>query len=171
MSIFGTPTPAPVPKTKDVTRISFFYAAIIVVMVVAQLFTFDSFLSLLLSFDLPGGDRTAITIGALLVAAEVFALPFLLKMTISPAFRWFSLLCAGLVADIWIFLSLWVVLTDSLAENIGFLGTVVGMMPGWWSILISLSFGILAVWAAWGMWPLSQRPKKAVKRPAVKRKK
>lgn len=163
MSFFRTPTPAPVPKSKNVATISLFYATLLVVMVVAQLFTFESFLELLASFDLPGGRTTAYTIGSVLVAAQLFALPFLLRMAISPAFRMVSLLSAGLVADIWLFLTLWLVIVQPAATNVGFLGTVVETMPGWWAVCIALAFGILATWAAWGMWPSARRtpaPKK-----------
>ncbi len=153
MSFFRIPTPAPVPKSKNVATISLFYAVILVVMVVAQLFTFESFLELFGAFDLPGGLTTAYTLAAVLIAAQVFALPFLLRMPLSPAFRMVSLLSAGLVADIWLFLTLWLAIMQPAVTNVGFLGTVVETMPGWWAVCIALAFGILATWAAWGMWP------------------
>lgn len=159
MSFFRTPTPAPVPKTKDVRRISTFYAAIIVIMVVAQLFTFEAFLELFASFGLPGGAVTGYTVAAVLVAAQVFALPFLLRMAMSPAFRWVSLVCAGLIADIWLFVTAWILLTERDVATIGFLGTVVDTMPGWWAFFIAIAFAILAVWSLWGMWPGGARLK------------
>lgn len=134
---------------------SLFYAVLLVVMVVAQLFTFESFLELIGSFGLPGGLVTAYVVGAVLIAAQVFALPFLLRMSLSPAFRMLSLLLAGLVADIWLVLTLWLAITQPAVTNVGFLGTVVEVMPGWWAVCIAVAFGILATWAAWGMWPLS----------------
>ncbi len=155
MSFFRTPTPAPVPKSKHVATMSLFYAVLLVVMVVAQLFTFESFLELIGSFGLPGGLVTAYVVGAVLIAAQVFALPFLLRMSLSPAFRMLSLLLAGLVADIWLVLTLWLAITQPAVTNVGFLGTVVEVMPGWWAVCIAVAFGILATWAAWGMWPLS----------------
>lgn len=153
MSLFAHPTPAPEPKSRDVVRISTFYAGLLVVMAVAQLFTFESFLELFDSFGLPGGTVFAYVLASVLVTAEVFALPFLLRMRISVAFRWFSAMLGGLVADIWLFVTLWVQFTAPPVETIGFLGTAVDMMPGWWAVLISTSFGILAIWALWGMWP------------------
>lgn len=169
MSFFRTPTPAPTPKTNDVRRISTFYAAIIVVMVVAQLFTFEAFLELFASFGLPGGTVTGYALAAVLVAAQVFALPFLLRMAISPAFRWVSLVCAGLVADIWLFVTAWILITERDVATVGFLGTVVDTMPGWWAFFIAIAFGILAVWSMWGMWPGAI--KTSAKRPTTKRKK
>lgn len=166
MSFFRHPTPAPTPKTKDVKSISTFYAAILVIMVVAQLFTFDAFLELFASFQLPGGPATGYTLAAVLVAAEVFALPFLLRMNLSPAFRWFSLLCAGLVSDIWLFVTIWILVVGVDVATVGFLGTVVDTMPGWWAVFISLAFGILALWSAWGMWPATSKRRASKKKRA-----
>ena len=163
MSFFRTPTSAPVPKSRNVVTISLFYAAIIVVMVVAQLFTFEGFLELFAAYDLPGGRTTAYTLASVLIAAQVFALPFLLRMAVSPAFRMVSLLSAGLVADIWLFLTLWLVIVQPAVTNVGFLGALVETMPGWWAVLMALAFGILAIWAGWGMWPDSSKALKKKK--------
>ena len=164
MSFFRQPTPAPTPKSKDVSRISTFYAAILVVMVVAQLFTFEAFLELFANFGMPGGVVTGYALASVLVAAEVFALPFLLRMSLSPAFRWFSLVCAGLVSDIWLFVTIWILVVGADVATVGFLGTVVDTMPGWWAVFISLAFGILALWAAWGMWPANTSRKRKSRR-------
>jgi hypothetical protein len=153
MSILRTPTPAPVTKTKDVKRIATFYAAILVIMAVAQLFTFESFLQLVVSFDLPGDIRGAYFTAALIIIVEVFALPFLLRMPLSSAFRWVSMVCGWLVALLWLFVTVWLAVQDDAVSTVGFLGTVIDMMPGWWAIFISITFGILVGWASWGMWP------------------
>jgi hypothetical protein len=158
MSFFRTPTAAPVPKSKNTATISLFYAVLLVVMVIAQLFTFESFLALFAAFELPGGQATGYAVAALLVASQVFALPFLLRMALSPAFRMFSLLSAGLVADIWLFITLWLAIVQPVVSNVGFLGTIVDVIPGWWAVCLALAFGILALWAAWGMWPSMAKP-------------
>lgn len=153
MSIFVKLTLSPTPKTKDVQRLAIVYVVILVIMAVTQLFSFEQFLKLIISFDLPGGVRYAHFITAFLIVAEVFALPFLLRMPLSPAFRWLSMVLGWLVAIIWASLTSWLVGQDSFVNNVGFLGTVIRLMPGWWAIFISLTFGILAGWASWGMWP------------------
>lgn len=154
MSIFAKATPAPTPKTKDVQRLAVVYAVILAAMAIAQLCSLDQFLRLITSFDFPGGVRYAHFIAALLIVAEIFGLPFLLRMSLSPAFRWLSMVLGWLVALIWTSVSLWLVLQESYVNNVGFLGTVIAVIPGWWAIFISLTFGILAGWASWGMWPL-----------------
>lgn len=163
MSMFARVTPAPIPKTKDVNKIAILYAGVLVVMVVAQLFTFDEFLKLVTSFGFPGGIQYAHFITTFLVVAEVFALPFLLRMPLSPAFRWVSMILGWLVALIWAKLTIWLVIQDSIINNVGFLGTVVDLTPGWWAIFMSIAFGVLAAWASWGMWPYQQGAKRVVK--------
>ncbi len=153
MSILPRPTVAPKPRTKDSNRIAIFYAILLVVLVVPQLFTFDTFLPLLSSFDMPGGIRMAYFLGALLVSAEVFALPFLLRMPVSRAFRWFSMLCGWLAAAIWVKISFFIIFSDSPIDNVGYLGTLVKLTPGWWALFLSLALVILAIWASWGLWP------------------
>ena len=153
MSILPYVTPAPTPKTKDVSRIATFYAGIILVMVVAQLFTFESFVLLFRDFGFPFGPQYPVFLSAFLVICEVFALPFLLRMPLSPAFRWVSIVCGWLVAALWFKITVWVVFSETLFNNVGFIGTVVDTMPGWWAIFMSLAFGILAAWSTWGMWP------------------
>lgn len=157
MSFLRKPTPAPTPKTNDVKRIAIFYAILLVILVVAQLFSFDKFLQLLATFEFPLGDQFAYFMGALIVSVEVFALPFLLRMPLSPAFRWFSMICGWLAAAAWLKISLWLVFTDSTVTNVGFLGTVIDLMPGWWAIFIASALGILTIWASWGMWPAQRK--------------
>jgi hypothetical protein len=157
MSIFAKPTPAPTPRSKDVPRIALLFAAIILVMAVAQLFTFDKFLVLIQSFALPVTAQLSYILAALIVIFEVFSLPFLLRMPLSKAFRWVSMVSGWLVSLIWLKLTLWVVLTEQPVDTVGFLGTLVGLMPGWWAIFVSVALAILAGWASWGLWPGKRR--------------
>ena len=153
MSILPKPTPAPEAKSKESKQIALFYAGILVVLAVAQLFTFDSFLELFNSFNFPGGIGFAYFSGALLVASELFALPFLLRMPLSKAFRWVSMVAGWVAALIWIKTTIWVMVAAPTAVSIGFLGTALDILPGWWAVLISFVFGVCAFWASWGLWP------------------
>ena len=159
MSLLPIATVAPKAKTKDVTRIAIFYSVILVIFALCQLFTYEDFLQLMVSFNLPGGTPFTYFLTSLLVVAEVFALPFLLRLPLSRAFRWFSLGCGWLVPIIWLFVTVVVAMNNSTADNIGFLGTVVSIMPGWWAVFISTAFFILAAWASWGLWPGKTRKK------------
>lgn len=159
MSMFVKATPAPGAKTAETKQVSILYAGLLTVMAVTQLFTFEEFIELFPSFNLPLGDVLVYGLAPALVAAEVFALPFLLRMTVSPAFRFVSMLCGWFVAATWLFISTWVASTRIDADTIGFLGTLAGLTPGWWAVLISLALGVLAAWASWGLWPLRRTKK------------
>lgn len=152
MSIFAQAERAIKPRTHHSGQMALLYAALIVLMVVAQLFTFDGFLTVLASFELPFGTSATYTIGAVLVAAEVFSLPFLLRMTLSRPFRWFSMICSWFVAGIWLFLTSWLLFMNIPVETVGFLGTV-SLIPGPWTVLLSIAFAIIAAWTSWGLWP------------------
>lgn len=161
MSIFVKATVAAKPKTKEVSQVAYFYAVILVIMVLCQLFTFDSFLILIESFWLPIGVPMTHLLTGIIVVSEVFAIPFLLGMKLSPLMRLLSMFLGWLVPFIWLILNLWINLSINNITSVGFLGGVVDIMPGWWAVFISISFGILAAWASWGMWPLnSKRPPK-----------
>lgn len=153
MRIFAQLTAPPVPKTKDTKHIALFYAGLLAIMAVTQLFTFESFLILVTTFDLPGGIQFAHFLTASLIVAEVFALPFLLRMQLSTAFRWVSMVCGWLVAIIWTTLTIWLVVQNNGVANVGFVGTIVDVVPGWWTIFMGIAFGLFATWASWGMWP------------------
>lgn len=153
MSMFVKSTPAPVAKSSETKQIAILYAGLLTLMAVTQLFTFDTFIELFSDVNLP------IVLAPLIVAAEVFALPFLLRMQVSPAFRWVSMVCGWFVAAAWIIVSSIVVSFGLDVETVGFLGTLVDLSPGWWALLMSVAFAILATWASWGLWPLRRAKK------------
>ena len=159
MSIFVKATPAKKPKTRDAQQIAYLYAFILVVFVVTQLFTFSDFLRLLESFWLPGGTTIAYLLGGIIVVSEVFALPFLLGMSLSPLMRVVSMVLGWLVALIWIKLALWLMLTVNAVSNIGYFGTMIRLTPGWWAVFFGIALGILTAWASWGMWPFVTKRK------------
>ena len=153
MSFFVKSIPAQEPRTKESKKIAIFYAVILVILAVAQLFSFEEFLVHFQSIGLPISNEQAYILAPVIVIAEVFALPFLLRMRLSPAFRFLSMFLGWLVAGLWVFVTFWLASTQSQADTVGFLGTVVNLMPGWWAVFISLSFAVLAAWSSWGLWP------------------
>lgn len=158
MSILVKASPAPKPRTENVNKIALLYAAILVVFAVAQLFTFDEFVTLFPSFAMPLNESWAYALTPIVIVAEVFALPFLLRMKLSIAFRWFSMMLGWLVAAIWLCVSLWVASAQPEAQTIGFLGTAVNLVPGWWAVCASCALGVLATWSSWGLWPGKRGP-------------
>ncbi len=159
MSFFVKPQPAGHSRTEIAEKIAVLYALLLVIMIIMQLFTFDDFSTLFISFNLPVGGVAIAALAPLIVVLELFALPFLLRMAVSPAFRWLSMVCGWFVAATWLSLSSATVSAYPSVETVGFLGTAAAVTPGLWALTVSLVFGIMAAWASWGMWPAGN-PKK-----------
>ncbi len=159
MKIFTDAVPAKRPKTRESVTIAYGYAFILIVLVLCQLFTFDKFLTLLESFWLPGGAPIAHLVGGVIVTSEVFALPFLLRLDLSPLMRVISMVLGWFVPLMWLKLALWLLLTTNTVSNFGLLGTLVVLTPGLWMVFISIAIGMLAAWASWGLWPSSKKHK------------
>lgn len=157
MSVFVKATPAPIPKTSRVNTIALLYAILLVILAVAQLYSFDEFIELFPTYGVFISETLTYLLAPLLIVLEVFALPFLLRMRLSPAFRFVSMVSGWLVALLWLLVSVWILFAVPQAVTAGFLGTVVELVPGWWTALFSISLGILAAWASWGMWPVKRR--------------
>lgn len=159
MSILVKATPAPTARTKETKQMAYLYAGLLVVLAVTQLFTFDEFIELVPAFNLPFGTGFTYALAPLIVATEVFAIPFLLRMQLSVAFRWLSMFFGWFVAAMWAFISIWIVTTNPDIETVGYFGTLVTLVPGWWAVCIAFALGILAAWTGWGLWP-GRRTKK-----------
>lgn len=157
MNILVKTTAAKKAKTPDSQKITYAYAVVLIILVVAQLFTFDKFISLLADFNLPGGVPIAHLFGGLFVVGGVLALPFLLGFKLSPLMRVFSMAMGWLIPPMWLFVTLWLVYSTNTATNVGFLGTAIKLMPGWWAVFVSIALGVLAAWSSWGLWPFESR--------------
>ena len=140
-------------RTPDSLKVAYVCVVIVTILVLCQLFTYDEFLPLLAKYNLPGGELTVNLLGALIVVCEVLALPFLLRLKMSKMMRFVSMIAGWLVPIFWAFLSIWENLVITTVSNVGLLGSAVDLLPGWWSVFISLSIGLLVAWASWGLWP------------------
>lgn len=154
---FAVAVPAREPRTEVVKIVAWVYAAVLVVMAVGQLFSFEKFIPLIGGYWLPGGDTTATLLAGLIVIVEVFALPFLLRMPLSLLMRWLSLCCGVLAAALWLFLGVVAVTSADAMTNSGVLGMKIVIPYGWPQLIwAGLMLG-LAGWSAWGLWPLYKR--------------
>lgn len=159
MRWFVQATAAPRPKTKNIRTVGIALAGIFVIMAVSQLFTFEDFPEVIKAMWLPGGEDVASVRAALIVALEVGAVPFLLMMRLSPAMRFLSMIAGWMAILAWFAASIWQNCSSGVIANSGLLGATVKLPVGWWNILLCLALGVLAAWAAWGMWPLKKRSK------------
>jgi hypothetical protein len=98
---FPTPTPPPTVTSHKLLIIPYTYVLALVFLAVWQLIVFRDFLPYVASHL--GGTVTSKTITAaiLLVSLEVFAVPFLLRLRLSPLARLCSAICALLVPITW----------------------------------------------------------------------
>ncbi len=82
-------------------------AVVIIAIVVIQLMTYEKFVPLIQNYQLFNSPALGKVCAALIVIFEVMALPFLLRMKLSPLMRIFSAGCLVAVSVVWIILSLW----------------------------------------------------------------
>lgn len=153
MSVFVIAVPAQKPRSEYSKQIALLYAAMLVIFAVAQLYSFDTFMQYFPSLGLPFPDAVTYAMAAVIVVAEIFALPFLLRMTVSPAFRWGSMVLGWCVPLFWLGVSFWVLFQAPTVTSIAFLGGVAQLEPGWWAITFVIAIAIMAGWASWGLWP------------------
>lgn len=153
MTIFVRATEAAEAKTKESVKVGIFLAGVLTVIAVLQLTTFDTFIEALSGFGFPGGESTALLVAVITVIAEVFALPFLLRMRLSPAFRVLSMIFGWIAVAALTKFALWMAIVRPEITAVGTVGELLGALPGWWMVFGAFGLVILAVWATWGMWP------------------
>ena len=120
------------PKLKGLypQLLVWFLALLLIVMVVAQLVDLQGFMAVLQTYKLPHSESSVQILAAVLVIAEVFALPFLLRMRLSWLMRWFSLFCGWLAVLIWIGLVWWALGKYLAPANVGYFGSFINWPLG-----------------------------------------
>lgn len=117
-------------QSKTTIGLCYALAAIIILMVVAQLMTIEKTLPIIDNYLLPGGTPTAKIVLFFSAVSGVFALPFLFRMSLSPLFRIFSAFLLNIFACIWIFLGIWIVVSDPPLIGTGLFGSLLKPIPG-----------------------------------------
>jgi len=138
MKIIPSYGPTRNPRTKAAAWVC---AGMLTVMLVAQLFSYEDFPSVL-NIVLPINEQPLIHLtAALAVIAELLALPYLLGMYLSKLTRGVSGLFAVLAASFWLIVSL----TNAHAANSGLFSTTFelpgGLLAAIWTFVL---FGTLA---------------------------
>ena len=136
-------------------RIALAVAAVFVLLATAQLFSFEDFPQVIEDMWLPGVSTALATVlAALIVVAEVFAVPFLLRMRLSIAMRCVSMGLGWLVGVWWLGVLIWQNVSVGALINNGLLGSTLSLPVGWWSVALQCAVLVLIGWASWGLWPL-----------------
>lgn len=160
MTVFVNATEAAAPKSKESVKVGIFLAGVFTVIALVQLTTFDAFIEILGGFNFPGGESTAFAVAAVSVVSTVFALPFLLRMRLSPAFRWLSMVFGWIAAVTLAKLAVWMMVVRPVIDTESTVGELLSWMPGWWMVFGAAALVILTVWASWGLWPQPIKIKK-----------
>lgn len=153
MSIFPVATEAKQPKSRGSQIAAIVLVAFLIIMVVGQLFTYEKFADVMNAFGLFASKGTATIVAALIVTFEVAALPFLLRMRLSPLARVISMVAGWGVLLFWLGLSCYLNITINLAPNSGVLGDTVKLPIEWWMVSFFVALGTLCAWASYGLWP------------------
>lgn len=157
MSIFPNAVSAPKPKAKQAVSIGLVQSGIIVVIVLAQLFSFEDYLNIFASMYL-ANEPNSYLIASSIVAAEVFSLPFLLRLKLSPAMRVFSMLLLWVVSATWLVLSIYLPINQPGLSSTGLLGGLVNITSSQ-LVIFGIIFTSLTIINSWGMWPFAKHRK------------
>ena len=99
-------SPAPKVRRPYGQLLGIIAAAVITIFVLVHLFRIDTFIPEL-SYALPVSQRAASLIALLLISAELFAIPFLLRMSLSLLARF----CSGILVIVaplaWLLIAVW----------------------------------------------------------------
>ena len=83
---------------------------------------------------------------ALIVIAEVFALPYLLRMKLSPGFRIVSGLLVVIVPLVWTCFTIW---SLGSGHSTGQFSSYISTTASWWLIILNTAWLAASYWALW----------------------
>lgn len=154
MSLFVQSTPAPRARAQNILSVRLLLAGSLAAIALLQLFTFEEFPARLA--DVGIAMEIAPLLATLLVVIEVLALPFVLRMQLSPAFRVLSM-GLGWLASLML---VWVAVLENITSPNGLdavFGATLSLPVGGWTICAALALCVLSAWTSWAMWPLQSK--------------
>ncbi len=161
-------TAAKRPKTLSVWITSLYLALFFIVAAVSQLFAYENYPSIMNSYGLPGLGGLGLLLAALIVILEVFAIPFLLFMRVSPLMRLVSMVCGWLAITFWLIVSIWIATANYYIPNAGLFGSAVPVPRGWWLFCFVVVLAVLVIYVSHAMWPIAKkRHKKVIVKPTA----
>lgn len=127
------------PKQDSRTRLfGNLLAAVMLVLALSQLIGFEKMKDVLMTYWPASMAQMALPLAALLVVLEVFAIPYLLAMRLSPLMRIVSAKCGLLVSLYVIAVGVYGATAAPVGVNAGILGGYVSLAGDWWTILLGL---------------------------------
>ncbi len=135
---FASPTkPSPLKQPLFIGT-SYGLAAWTTVLAVAQMVSFEDFVEALRGYHVTS-ERGTLALAVVLLAFEVFSVPFLLRLWLSPAARFVSALFAILSPLTWVLIAVAAVMNNAAASTSGMLGGFVHV-PFASALLVSLAW-------------------------------
>lgn len=135
----------PKPRTRYASKVAWILTITMLVMALLHLIRIDKLLPIIDDI-LPGSVMWGVLFVCLIVVVEVFALPFLLGMKLSPLARIFSGFFAVLAPLGWTCLTIW---TIGDYETTGQFSSYVDVMPGWGLLMLNYLWLALSYWSLW----------------------
>ncbi|MGH7196627.1 MAG: hypothetical protein ACREGJ_02555 [Candidatus Saccharimonadales bacterium] len=141
-----TATPAPKVKNTRLLVIVYAYALLVSVMALAQLMSFEEFIVVNASYlNIDQSDPWAAIATIRFIGIGVFAIPFLLRLPLSPLARWFSALFALTLPFFWLFTMGQAMLRGFSVANVGFFGDFLTQPLGWLTVFEGIALATLGV--------------------------
>lgn len=109
-------------------------------MAAAQMVSFEEFVAALRGYGL-AGERGTVALAIALISLEVFSVPFLFRLTLSPLARLLSALFVVLLPCAWAILVFAALMGDVRVPNAGLLGGFLSSLP------FDLAVGFVVAWA------------------------
>lgn len=122
--------PAPPIKRRGLLLVPYLFASLVTVMLLLQLFEFEDFVPLM--EGMTGGQTAGRIVAVLVICVELFSLPFLIRMKLSPLARAASGFLSVTVPLLWLAA---VIIRPS--GNIGLFGTKVPIESGMANLLLA----------------------------------
>ncbi|HKX24453.1 MAG TPA: hypothetical protein VJM46_04390 [Candidatus Saccharimonadales bacterium] len=110
-------------------------------MAVAQMVSFEEFVAALRDYALTG-ERGAVALAIALISLEVFSVPFLFRLSLSPLARLLSALFVVIAPCVWAVLVFAALMGDVQVPNAGLFGGFLSSLP------FDLAVAFVAAWAA-----------------------
>jgi nickel-type superoxide dismutase maturation protease len=134
-------------RTKQGPIFGWIAAVILIVFSLVHLFRIDTFVPEL-SLALGSNQTLTLWVASILVSMEVFALPFLMRMRLSPLAQYVSGAFAVIVPLVWLLISIWTFGTNSSTAQ---LGEFVSLPSSWVLILTNLLWLVFSYYTIWAL--------------------
>lgn len=147
---FATATkPAPI-RSRTILYISYALGLGTAAMAVAQMVSFEEFIEAFRQYKF-GNETLTVAIAIGIITLEVFAVPFLLRLSLSRAARFVSAGFALLLPYAWTALTVHAFVANATVDNAGYFGGFLRLHVGTfalifdlaWMIVTALSFGAI----------------------------